>query len=230
MQSRALATALFLFGFVVLLGVLTASGCSTAYYGAMEQIGQHKRDILKSRIKAGRQDQKDAQEQFKTTYERFAEAANFDGGDLESVYNRLNREFERSEARAQDVSDRIVSIEKVSADLFAEWKRELDLIQNPKLRSASAQSLRTTQTRYRELIAAMKRAEAKMPPVLAAFREQAVWRLTPAARAPKPQPRRQAFSGRTASVLPPLRRISAQATVSIGRFMTIAWSFFMVST
>ena len=175
MQSRSLAAARFRFGLVVLLGVLTASGCSTAYYSAMEQVGQHKRDILRSRIKAGRQDQKDAQEQFKTTYEQFAEAANYDGGDLESVYNRLNREFERSEARAQDVSDRIVSIEKVSADLFAEWKRELDLIQNPKLRNASAESLRTTQTRYRELIAAMKRAEAKMPPVLAAFRDQVLF-------------------------------------------------------
>jgi len=175
MQSRSLATAFFRFGLVVLLGVLTASGCSTAYYSAMEKVGQHKRDILRSRIKAGRQDQKDAQEQFKTTYEQFAEAAKYDGGDLESVYNRLNREFERSEARAQDVSDRIVSIEKVSADLFAEWKRELDLIQNPKLRNASAESLRTTQTRYRELIAAMKRAEAKMPPVLAAFRDQVLF-------------------------------------------------------
>jgi hypothetical protein len=168
MQSRSLAT-------IVLLALLAAAGCSTAYYGAMEKIGQHKRDILRSRIEAGRQDQKDAQEQFKTTYERFAEAANYDGGDLESIYNRLNREFERSEARARDVSDRIVSIEKVSADLFAEWKRELDLIQNRKLRNASAESLRTTQARYGELIAAMKRAEAKMPPVLTAFRDQVLF-------------------------------------------------------
>lgn len=163
------------FAFVGLLALLVAAGCSTAYYNALEQVGQHKRDILKSRIEAGRQDQKDAQEQFKTTYERFAEAADYDGGDLESVYDKLNREYERSNARAEDVSDRIASIEKVSADLFAEWKQELDLIQNPKLRNASAESLQSTRVRYGELIAAMKRAEAKMPPVLAAFRDQVLF-------------------------------------------------------
>ena len=163
------------FAFVGLLALLVAAGCSTAYYNALEQVGQHKRDILKSRIEAGRQDQKDAQEQFKTTYERFAEAADYDGGDLESVYDKLNREYERSNARAEDVSDRIASIEKVSADLFAEWKQELDLIQNPKLRNASAESLQSTRVRYGELIEAMKRAEAKMPPVLAAFRDQVLF-------------------------------------------------------
>jgi hypothetical protein len=175
MQFRPLAIAPTLLAVAALLGLLVAGGCSTAYYNAFEQVGQHKRDILKSRIEAGRQDQQEAQEQFKTTYERFAEAANYDGGDLESVYDRLNREYERSTARADDVSDRIVSIEKVSADLFDEWEQELELIQNPKLRNSSAESLRSTEARYGDLIAAMKRAEAKMPPVLAAFRDQVLF-------------------------------------------------------
>jgi hypothetical protein len=86
MQFRPLAIAPTLLAVAALLGLLVAGGCSTAYYNALEQVGQHKRDILKSRIEAGRQDQQEAQEQFKTTYERFAEAANYDGGDLESVY------------------------------------------------------------------------------------------------------------------------------------------------
>lgn len=73
------------------------------------------------------------------------------------------------------MSDRIVSIEKVSADLFDEWEQELELIQNPKLRNSSADSLRSTEARYGDLIAAMKRAEAKMPPVLAAFRDQVLF-------------------------------------------------------
>jgi hypothetical protein len=160
---------------VSLLCAFVAAGCTTAYYSALEQVGQHKRDILKSRIEAGREDQQDAQEQFKTTYQRFAEAANYDGGDLEAVYEDLNREFQRSEARAQDVTDRIDSIERVSADLFAEWQQELDLIENRKLRAASAESLETTQARYDELIVAMKRAESKMPPVLTAFRDQVLF-------------------------------------------------------
>lgn len=160
---------------ICLASLLFASGCSTAYYGTMERFGQHKRDILKSRIEAGREDQREAQEQFKTTYETFAEVSGYDGGDFESVYNDLNREYERSEARAADVTSRIASIEKVSADLFEEWEGELDLIQSRSLRSTSAESLRTTKSRYAQLIAAMKRAEAKMPPVLTAFRDQVLF-------------------------------------------------------
>lgn len=154
---------------------LCAAACSTAYYSTMERFGQHKRDILKSRIEAGREDQQEAQEQFKTTYETFAELTGYDGGDLESVYDELNREYERSEARAADVSSRIESIETVSADLFEEWASEIELIQSASLRRQSANSLRTTKARYAKLIAAMKRAESKMPPVLTAFRDQVLF-------------------------------------------------------
>ena len=158
-----------------LLLLLVVTGCTTAYYGAMEQIGQHKRDILRSRIEAGREDQQEAQEQFKTTYEQFAEVANYDGGDLESVYNDLNREYKRSEARAADVTNRIASIERVSSDLFHEWEDEIEMIQSAKLRRSSEDSLRQTKMRYAELIDAMRRAEAKMPPVLSAFQDQVLF-------------------------------------------------------
>jgi hypothetical protein len=141
----------------------------------MEQVGQHKRDILRSRIEAGREDQQEAQEQFRTTYERFAEAARFDGGNLEAVYNRLNAEFERSEDRAEDVRERIDSIERVASDLFSEWQDEIEQYQSARLRSESEQSLRETRGRYTQLINAMKRAESKMPPVLNAFRDQVLF-------------------------------------------------------
>ncbi|MEZ4280253.1 MAG: DUF2959 domain-containing protein [Myxococcota bacterium] len=155
--------------------LLAAGGCTTAYYGAMEQLGQHKRDILKSRIESGREEQQEAQEQFKTTYQRFKEVAGSDGGDLEATYDRLNTEYERSEARAQDVRDRIASIEQVSSDLFAEWQSEIDSMQSASLKSQSSRSLRDTKAKYTKLIGAMKKAEAKMPPVLTAFRDQVLF-------------------------------------------------------
>jgi hypothetical protein len=175
MNRRTGVNLVTLFGLLSVGALPFATGCTTAYYGTMEKFGQHKRDILKSRIEAGRKDQEYAQDQFKTTYERFSEASGYDGGDFESVYNDLNREYERSEARAADVTNRIASIETVAADLFEEWQAELDLIQSAKLRGASAESLRITKGRYSELITAMKRAEAKMPPVLTAFRDQVLF-------------------------------------------------------
>ncbi|MBY0398825.1 DUF2959 domain-containing protein [Myxococcota bacterium] len=154
---------------------LALVGCSTAYYSAMEKVGQDKRDILKSRIESGREDQKAAQEQIKTTYQRFQEATGYKGGDLESVYDKLNAEYERSEARATDVRDRIASIEQVAKDLFSEWQAEIGTIQKPSMRAESNKLLADTKARYAKVIAAMKKAEGKMPPVLAAFHDQVLF-------------------------------------------------------
>lgn len=154
----------------LLLALACASilaGCTQAYYSALEQVGQHKRDILRSRIEAGQEDQEAAQAQIETTYERFKAASGYDGGDFEAVYDDLNDEYERSEARAEAVSARIASIERVASDLFAEWEAEIGLYES--------QSLRETRTRYARLIAAMKRAESKMKPVLGAFRDQVLF-------------------------------------------------------
>jgi hypothetical protein len=162
----------------LLLALACASilaGCTQAYYSALEQVGQHKRDILRSRIEAGQEDQEAAQAQIETTYERFKAASGYDGGDFEAVYDDLNDEYERSEARAEAVSARIASIERVASDLFAEWEAEIGLYESQSLRRASAQSLRETRTRYARLIAAMKRAESKMKPVLGAFRDQVLF-------------------------------------------------------
>jgi gas vesicle protein len=154
---------------------IALSGCTSAYYSAMEQVGTHKRDILKSRIEAGQEDQQEAQEQIKTTYQRFQELTGYEGGDLESVYDKLDAEYERSEARAQDVRKRIASIEQVSKDLFAEWQLEIDSMQNAKLKSQSSRSLADTRAKYTKLIAAMNKAAGKMAPVLTAFRDQVLF-------------------------------------------------------
>jgi len=168
--ARRTLLAGFLFFFAASLG-----GCTQAYYSAMEKIGQDKRDILRSRIEGGRADQEEAQEQIKSTYERLKEAAAYDGGDLESMYNRLNADYERSVGRAEDVSERIESIEGVARDLWVEWQAEIDLISSSSIKRQSRSILDDTKTRYQRVIGAMKRAESKMPPVLNAFRDQVLF-------------------------------------------------------
>jgi hypothetical protein len=141
----------------------------------MERFGQHKRDILVSRVRSGQEEQREAEEQFLTTYQVFKEVAGFDGGDLEEVYDRMNSEFVRSEERAERVRKRIDSIEDVAEDLFREWQGEIELISSRDLRRRSEASLRETRQRYDTLIRAMKRAEARMDPVLVAFRDQVLF-------------------------------------------------------
>lgn len=155
--------------------MLALAGCSTVYYETMEQFGVHKRDILVDRVEEARDSQEAAKEQFSSALEQFTTLLNFDGGDLQDVYESLNQEFEQSESRAEAVSNRIREVEDVSADLFDEWEDELELYTNQALRNSSAASLRQTRGRYQQLIASMHTAESKMVPVINAFRDQVLF-------------------------------------------------------
>ncbi|MGH1462980.1 MAG: DUF2959 domain-containing protein [Neptuniibacter sp.] len=151
------------------------SGCQTAYYSAMEQVGVHKRDILVDRVEETRESQSEAQEQFKDALEQFRAAVNFDGGELDKIYNRLQSEYDDSVDAAEDVSNRISKVEQVSEDLFDEWEEELTKYTNQKLRSQSAAQLRTTKIRYSALIRSLKKAEKRMPPVLNALQDNVLF-------------------------------------------------------
>lgn len=152
-----------------------AAACTSVYYDAMERVGIEKRDILADRVEDGREEQQKAQEQFENAFARFKAATDFDGGDLEDLYDELDAEYRRSEAKAEDVRERIRSIEQVAADLFEEWEDEIGQISSADLRGRSRSKLRDTRTRYDRLIAAMRRAEGRMEPVLVAFRDQVLF-------------------------------------------------------
>lgn len=165
---------------IVLLLLLTvfgmgAGGCSSAYYGTMEKLGYHKRDILVSRVQEARDDQEKAKVQFADALEEFSAVTQFQGGDLEAIYKKLKAELAASETKAKAVSDRIASVEKVAAALFTEWEKELSQYTSAQLRAASEDQLRTTKRRYETLIDAMKRAESRMEPVLVVFRDQVLY-------------------------------------------------------
>jgi len=158
-----------------ILAVFSLTGCSSVYYNTMEQFGVEKRDILVDRVEEARDSQEEAKEQFSSALEQFTTLLNFDGGELQRVYDRLNTEFEQSERRAEEVSDRIRAVERVSEDLFDEWDDELDLYTDQSLRTSSERTLRQTRVRYDQLIATMHAAENTMVPVLNAFRDQVLF-------------------------------------------------------
>ena len=157
---------------LVLSCILFLGACESAYYGVQEQFGNLKNDILVDRVEEARDAQDDAAEQFASALDQFRSTVEFDGGELEKVYDKLNAEYERSQARAAEVSERIDSIGSVAEDLFEEWEDELDQYSSAKLRRDSATLLRDTRSRYAQLMAAMRRAESAMPPVLEAFEDQ----------------------------------------------------------
>ena len=157
----------------VLAVMLTA--CQSAYYGAAEQVGYHKRDILVDRVESSREAQQEAEEQFQSALEQLSLLVNFDGGDLEDIYEDMLDEYEDAEEAADDVRSRIKAIEDVAEALFEEWQDEIQEYSNKRLKADSQHKLRETQKRYDGMIAALHRSEAKMDPVLDALKDNVLY-------------------------------------------------------
>jgi hypothetical protein len=159
----------------LLVSVLLLAGCRSAYYSAWEKFGVYKRDLLKKRVVAARNDEAAAGEQFKDALTRLNELYGFQGGNLEKTYSTLNSDYERSVERANTVHKRVKDVETVAEDLFAEWEKEITEISSEKLRAGSREKLGETRRRYDELHAALKRAEQSMDPVLTRFHDQVLY-------------------------------------------------------
>lgn len=160
---------------VLVAAILGLSSCSTVYYGTMEKLGVHKRDIMVDRVKEARDTQNDAKKQFQTAMEQFKSVVNFKGGDLEKEYNKLNATLKKSEAEAAEVHSRIVAVEDVSDALFSEWRSEIKQYSSASLKQASQQKYDQTKAKYKELIEAMKKAESKLEPALVPLRDQVLF-------------------------------------------------------
>jgi len=172
-QYNALGVATALLVAVLLVPFLGA--CSKAYYGAMEKVGIHKRDILIDRVEDARDAQSEAQKQFKSALEQFSAVVHIGNSNLKKAYEKLNAEYEDSDKVAKKVSERIDKVESVADALFDEWKDELKLYKNAAFRKSSKQKLQDTKTRYREMLASMHRAEKTMAPVLRSFRDNVLF-------------------------------------------------------
>lgn len=154
---------------------LFISGCESTYYSAMEKVGIHKREILVDRIEEAQEAQEEGQEQFKSALAEFKSVTNFDGGNLETVYENLNEEYENSEEAADSIREHIEDVNSVAEALFDEWNEELDQYTSANLRRDSEQQLKDTQKRYQRLYNAMQKAETSIDPVLNALRDNTLY-------------------------------------------------------
>ncbi len=145
------------------------------YYGALEQVGIHKRELLVERVEAAQESQEDAKQEFEDALEAFRATVKVDGGELEQRYDKLKAQYKYCQSRAQNVRDRIAAVEDVAESLFREWEAELNDYSRDDLRRASETQLRETRREYNRLITAMTRAEKKMDPVLTAFADQVLF-------------------------------------------------------
>ena len=155
--------------------LLLNAGCRSAVYSTYEKFGVYKRDLLKKRVIAARNEEKEAGEQFKDALTKLREMYGSSGSDLEKTYDKLKSEYDASVTKADAVRKRVRDMETVAADLFREWENEIKQITSESMRASSRDQLRQTRSRYDEMHAALKRAENSMEPVLVKFRDHVLY-------------------------------------------------------
>ena len=169
---RSIKTALL---FTAVSATLLLSGCSTAYYAAMEKVGVHKRDILIDRVEEARDAQAVSQQEFKDALDQLSQLINFHGGNVQDKYEALQAQYEDSKKAADEVTARINKVELVAFDLFDVWEAELSQYQNKKLKTDSKKKLLDTKRQFDALVKVMRRAESKMPPVLRVLNDNVLY-------------------------------------------------------
>jgi len=151
---------------IFLMTVLLLSGCQQAYYATMEKFGIEKREILVDRVKDARDAQLEGQQQFKDALTQLSQLLKFDGGELQTQYELLDKQYQQSKAAAERISSRIGKVESVADALFDEWRDELAQYQSQSLKKQSEQQLVRTERQFQQLLKKMRAAEAKTEPVL----------------------------------------------------------------
>lgn len=170
-----------LIALAVLAGGMTVSvgGCTSTGIAVREYFGYAKREQLVDRVKAVRDSQGAAKKQFESALAQFLAVtdAKSDPGvaELEARYTKLKREYDRSDERARAVRDRIAGVQAVGEALFKEWRAELAEYSKAEIRQTSEKQLEITQGQFDKMVAAMKAAESRMDPVLAAFKDQVLF-------------------------------------------------------
>ena len=165
---------------IALLMVLpTVVGCQTtrnAYYNAWEKYGGYaKRERLVDNVKAARAEQVEAKKEFTTALQQFKSVVNFQGGNLEATYNKLNSDYQQCEAQAEEVRDKIKSVKTVADALFSEWKGDIAEMSDPQLKTANQKLMDQTKQNYKEMITRMDAAAASMDPVLRSFKDRVLF-------------------------------------------------------
>ncbi|MFW7377399.1 MAG: DUF2959 family protein [Oligoflexus sp.] len=160
-------------GLFFFLSSLTS--CSYIYYNFWETLGLEKRDLLKRNISQAQEAQKDSQEAFASTLDKIQALYGLEGGELESAYRSLSKEYEAAEEAANDLKERSASVQSIAQDLFAEWREEAESMHHSQMKNQSLARLKETEKRFQEMKVAMQAAEETMEPVLMTMRDHVLY-------------------------------------------------------
>ena len=153
----------------VLALLLTSTGCTRTYVAAWNKLGWETRELLVDQVGDTRARQEAAKEQFTSALEQFKATFNYDGGQLEDAYNKLQKDYDRCAAQADDLQNEIAGMKRLGKAMFDEWEDDIEAQTVPEYKTAMTQQRKDTLKAYEDMVAKMDEAAAKMGPVLEAF-------------------------------------------------------------
>lgn len=149
-------------------------GCTSTYVAAWKQLGWESRDLLVDQVEDTRSRQESAKEQFTSALDQFKATYSFDGGDLEKAYNKLQKDYDRCVAQADDFRDEIGGVKRLGNAFFNEWQKDIDSVTDDATRQLVIQQRDATQVSFDQMVAKMDESADKMDPVLEAFQNRVI--------------------------------------------------------
>jgi hypothetical protein len=147
--------------------VFAVAGCRTSNYPTHEKLGGAEWNALTKRVSAVRDEERRAQQKFADAQVRLRDMSGAHGGALEKDNHQLVADYNDARGHVTAVHNRITDAEATARDSFVRWEEENRHIATESLRDASQEQLHEARARYERTIAASKRAEERMDPVLA---------------------------------------------------------------
>lgn len=150
------------------------AGCTSTYVAAWKQLGWESRDLLVDQVEDTRSRQESAKEQFTSALDQFKATYSFDGGDLEKAYNKLQKDYDRCVAQADDFRDEIGGVKRLGNAFFNEWQGDIDSVTDDATRQLVIKQRDATKVSFDQMVAKMDESADKMDPVLAAFQNRVI--------------------------------------------------------
>jgi len=150
------------------------AGCTSTYVAAWKKLGWETRDLLVDQVQDTRSRQEAAKEEFTGALEQFKATYSYDGGDLEAAYHKLQKDYDRCVAQADDFRDEIGGVKRLGNAFFDEWQDDIDSVTDDATKQLVIKQRDVTKASYDQMVAKMDESADKMDPVLEAFQNRVI--------------------------------------------------------
>ncbi len=154
------------------LPALLAVSCqASGYTSSLKSSSRDLKVALLENVRASREEQAASQVRFASACDLLTELTRNETEDPEALYEQLLGEIDKCAECAEDLRDRIPTLEQDAAELFEILSVELEQFSHPDMRSRSEAMLKHTQESFGKLIAQFEHTQEQVEVVMLALRD-----------------------------------------------------------